>query len=30
MASKTSGVFDLLRLVPRGGPAICNVSVTNM
>ena len=24
------GVIDLLRLVPRGGPAICNVSVTNV
>ena len=30
MASKGSGVIDLLRLVPQGGPAICNVSVTNM
>ncbi|MBY0336359.1 MAG: radical SAM protein [Acetobacteraceae bacterium] len=23
-------MLDLIRLVPRGGPAICNVSVTNM
>ncbi|WP_207541137.1 radical SAM protein [Sabulicella rubraurantiaca] len=27
---KGPGVMDLMRLVPRGGPAICNVSVTNM
>ncbi len=25
-----SGLADLLRLVPRGGPAILNASVTNM
>jgi len=30
MASKTSAVLDLLRLVPAGGPAICNISVTNL
>lgn len=24
------GLTDLLRLVPRGGPAVCNVSVTNV
>jgi len=30
MKSGRSGAADLLRLVPRGGPAICNVSVTNM
>lgn len=30
MASARSGFMDLLRLVPRGGPAICNVSVTNL
>lgn len=29
MTKRRSGVLDLLRLVPRGGPAICNVSVTN-
>jgi MoaA/NifB/PqqE/SkfB family radical SAM enzyme len=29
MTKPRSGVLDLLRLVPRGGPAICNVSVTN-
>jgi MoaA/NifB/PqqE/SkfB family radical SAM enzyme len=29
MAS-VGGVMDLLRLVPSGGPAICNVSVTNL
>jgi MoaA/NifB/PqqE/SkfB family radical SAM enzyme len=29
MTKRQSGVLDLLRLVPRGGPAICNVSVTN-
>jgi MoaA/NifB/PqqE/SkfB family radical SAM enzyme len=27
---KMGGVMDLLGLVPRGGPAICNVSVTNL
>jgi len=27
---KMAGVMDLLRLVPSGGPAICNVSVTNL
>jgi MoaA/NifB/PqqE/SkfB family radical SAM enzyme len=30
MGSTRSGVMDLLRLVPRGGPAILNVSVTNL
>ena len=30
MGSSRSGVMDLLRLVPQGGPAICNVSVTNL
>ncbi|MCO6415740.1 radical SAM protein [Siccirubricoccus sp. KC 17139] len=25
-----AGAMDLLRLVPKGGPAICNVSVTNL
>ncbi len=29
MTKPRSRVFDLLRLAPRGGPAICNVSVTN-
>ncbi|RYJ03736.1 MAG: radical SAM protein [Acetobacteraceae bacterium] len=27
---KTASVMDLLRLIPQGGPAICNFSVTNM
>ncbi|MBK1657652.1 radical SAM protein [Paracraurococcus ruber] len=30
MGSTRSGVMDLLRLVPKGGPAIVNASVTNM
>src|SRR3954466_9368952 len=30
MGSARTGVMDLLRLVPQGGPAICNVSVTNL
>ncbi|TCZ66753.1 radical SAM protein [Roseicella aquatilis] len=30
MGSTRSGIMDLLRLVPQGGPAICNVSVTNL
>ncbi|MDO9706867.1 radical SAM protein [Paracraurococcus lichenis] len=30
MGSTRSGVMDLLRLVPKGGPAIVNVSVTNL
>src|SRR5687767_8187047 len=29
MTKPRSGALDLLRLLPRGGPAICNVSVTN-
>lgn len=29
MTKRRSGALDLLRLVPSGGPAICNVSVTN-
>jgi len=29
MIKPKSGVLDLLRLLPVGGPAICNVSVTN-
>ena len=29
MTKPKSGVLDLLRLLPVGGPAICNVSVTN-
>jgi MoaA/NifB/PqqE/SkfB family radical SAM enzyme len=29
MTKGRPGVLDLLRLVPRGGPAICNVSITN-
>lgn len=30
MTKRASNVLDLLRLAPRGGPAICNVSVTNV
>jgi len=29
MSTSRSGLRDLIALVPRGGPAICNVSVTN-
>jgi len=29
MTKPKSGVLDLLRLMPRGGPAVCNISVTN-
>ena len=29
MTKRRSDVLDFLRLLPRGGPAICNVSVTN-
>jgi 2-iminoacetate synthase ThiH len=30
MTKGRPGVLDPLRLVPRGGPAICNVSITNV
>ena len=30
MAATASGIMDLLRLVPQGGPAILNASVTNL
>src|SRR3954471_22442746 len=30
MTKRRSDVLDLLRLLPRGGPAICNVSATNV
>jgi len=29
-SARAGGMLDLLKLVPQGGPAICNVSVTNM
>jgi MoaA/NifB/PqqE/SkfB family radical SAM enzyme len=30
MAATRSGIMDLLRLVPQGGPAVLNASVTNL
>ncbi len=30
MVARIGGTMDMIRLLPKGGPAVCNVSVTNL